>query len=123
MTNKLNYTQSFRRLSQKMPKSWHNTFEVQDNHYKLLKKIYGNNGLVIQRTSCMCPEQYEIFRDGIQVAYYRLRHGEFRIDMPDHNGETLCEYWPYGDGAFGDDERMAYLVTAMRKVLAKLTTP
>lgn len=86
----------------------------------LVKKLYTKNGLEIKMTSCACPEQYDIFKDGKQVAYYRLRHGEFTVDYPNVSGEEIMSECPNGDGIFDDNERLNYLSKAMRKVLLKL---
>jgi len=67
-----------------------------------------------------CPEQYEVFKDGKQVAYYRLRHGEFRVDLGECGGETIYEAEPNGDGIFDADERFIYLIKAIREVLLKI---
>jgi hypothetical protein len=66
----------------------------------------------------MCPEQYDVFDEtGKQVAYYRLRHGSFRVDAPECGGETIYEANPKGDGTFYDDERKHYLKEAEEAVL------
>jgi len=61
------------------------------------------------KTCSACPEQYDAYLDGKQVGYLRLRHGHFRVDFPDVNGETIYEASPRGDGAFVDNERDYYL--------------
>ena len=69
------------------------------------------------KTCGACPEQYDVFDDsGHQVAYFRLRHGCFTVDVPCHNTETIYEEYPKGDGMFNDDERMFYLTEAINKV-------
>lgn len=62
-----------------------------------------------------CPEAYEVFdNDGNQVGYLRLRHGWFRADYPEANGEIVYESNPRGDGVFDEDERMEELTKAVR---------
>jgi hypothetical protein len=101
---------------------WHRAMNMQLVQLVLLRKLYKRYGLRIELTSAACPEQYEVFRNDRQVAYYRLRHGEFRVDYPDCGGEEiLCEH-PNGDGIFDENERLIYLAKAMRKVLEKLNT-
>lgn len=69
------------------------------------------------RLTCeSCPEQYDVYRDGRQVAYFRLRHGQFRVDVPGCGGETIYVNWPKGDGMFDDDERDHYLGVAVDAV-------
>lgn len=97
-------------------KGWDNSFSNQSAQMPLLKKMYAKNGLEIKGGGA-CPEQYDVFKDGKQVAYYRLRHGEFRADYPDCDGETIYEAQPQGDGIFDANERLFYLAKAMRQVL------
>jgi hypothetical protein len=113
--------QSMRRLGQQS-KGLAQSFIGQNQQQLLIKKLYENNGLEIKMTCGACPEQYEVFKDGKQVAYYRLRHGEFRVDYPDCGGETIYYAEPNGDGIFDDEERLVYLTTAMRKVLEAIAS-
>lgn len=114
----LTLQQSLRRLGQ--IGGWRSVFTAQDAQTKLLAKLYAAHGLTIRQTCSACPEQYVVLKDGQQVAYYRLRHGEFRVDYPDHRGETIYKAEPNGDGAFDPDERLTYLAKAMRAVLERL---
>lgn len=117
----MDIVQSFRRLSQKLGnEGWNRVIDTQTCHYKLLKKLYLKNGLDLIRTSCACPEQYDVLKNGNKVAYFRLRHGEFTIDMPTCGGEEVYEGSPDGDGAFEHYERFKYLTMSMRLVLSKL---
>ncbi|MBA5844871.1 hypothetical protein, partial [Escherichia coli] len=52
-----------------------------------------------------CPEQYEVYLNGQQVAYLRLRHRRFTVQCPDVGGEGVYMSNPQGDGAFDEDER------------------
>jgi hypothetical protein len=75
------------------------------------------HGYRLQQTCRACPEQYDVFDDlGQQVAYFRLRHGGFRVDVPDCGGETIYTANPKGDGIFEDDERVHYLTEAILAV-------
>lgn len=75
------------------------------------------HGYRLQRTCSACPEQYDVFDDlGQQVAYFRLRHGGFRVDVPDVGGETIYTANPDGDGMFTDEERVRYLTEAILAV-------
>lgn len=61
--------------------------------------------LELKRTCAAAPEQYELFRDGRQIGYLRLRHGFFRAHYPDHNApESVYSTGVRGGGAFYDDE-------------------
>lgn len=74
------------------------------------------HGYELHRTCLACPEQYDVFANGKQVAYLRLRHGSFRADVPDCGGETVYEADPDGDGVFTDSERVRYLTEAILAV-------
>lgn len=67
-----------------------------------------------------CPEQYDAYLHGEQVGYLRLRHGHFRVDVPDCGGTTIYEAEPRGDGIFESDEREHYLTEAKEAILAWL---
>lgn len=75
------------------------------------------HGYRLKKTCSACPEQYDVFDDlGQQVAYLRLRHGGFRVDVPDCGGETIYTANPEGDGCFMDHERVRYLTEAILAV-------
>jgi hypothetical protein len=72
----------------------------------------------LTQTCGACPEQYDAYApDGRKVAYLRLRHGHFTVDMPHAGGTTVYSAEPSGDGIFAPDERDDYLREA-RKVIA-----
>ncbi len=74
------------------------------------------------QTSPACPEQYEAFDEaGDQVGYLRLRHGWFRVDFPQHSGDTIYEAHPSGDGSFDDEERSFFLQQAFNAIERKLS--
>ena len=75
------------------------------------------HGYRLHRTCSACPEQYDVFDDlGQQVAYFRLRHGGFRVSVPDVGGEVVYSANPEGDGIFMDSERVRYLTEAVLAV-------
>jgi len=74
------------------------------------------NGYTLVRTCTACPEQYDVFKEGVQVGYLRLRHGYFRADAPDCGGVTVYEAEPNGDGMFEVDERDHYLEEAIKAI-------
>ncbi len=115
----MNLIQILRRVRQKVTND--KALSDQDNQLRILKKLYSENGLELHLTCVACPEQYNIFKGGKQVAYYRLRNGAFRVDYPECGGETIYEGEPNGDGIFDNDERLNYMTTAMRVVLDKQT--
>lgn len=80
------------------------------------------NGLLFTMTCCESPEQYDIFKDGKQVAYSRLRHGCLEVRVPDHAGEVI--YYSektLGDGCFKDGERAAWLKIIADKIIEHAT--
>lgn len=72
------------------------------------------------RTSLAMPEQYDVFRDGRQIGYLRLRHGYFRAHYPDHTADgAVYETGVRGDGFFHDDEERARELRAAAVELLK----
>lgn len=113
----LTFLQTMRRISQQF-KGW--GFDVQEAQVKLIAKLYARHGLDLRLTSIAMPEQYEVFKEGQQVAYYRLRHGGFTVRYPDHSGKAIYSTEVWGDGTFYPDERLIYLTRAMRIILKEL---
>lgn len=111
--------QAFRRLGQKMPE-WDNSFNDQAAQSERVKKLYEKNGLELVMTCGACPEQYDVFKDGKQVGYLRLRHGEFRVDYPTCGEKTIFEAQPDGDGIFEPYERPLYMLKALRAIIKEL---
>ena len=73
-------------------------------------------GYDLVMTCGACPEQYDVFLDGKEVGYLRLRHGHFRADYPNVNGNTVYQSSTYGDGIFEDRERMFQLTKAIQAI-------
>lgn len=117
----MNLIQTLRRIGQQF-KGTNNAVDMQSHQLKLIKKMYLKNGLELKLTCPAMPEQYEVFKDGKQVAYYRLRHGAFRVDYPECMEETIYEAQPMGDGIFCDNERLFYMNEAMKAVISKLNS-
>lgn len=67
-------------------------------------------------TCSACPEQYDVFKDGVQVAYLRLRHGRFTVSAPDWSGENIYIANPDGDGCFTPNERDTYINNALEAI-------
>ena len=74
-------------------------------------------GCVLERTCFACPEQYDVYLDGKQIGYLRLRHGCFYATYPDVGGKIVYEDNPEGDGIFFDNERGFYLDRAIEELL------
>ena len=62
--------------------------------------MYNTRGFEVVQTCGGCPEQYDVFKDSVQVGYLRLRHGCFSVDVPNHCGTTIYTAYPKGDGIF-----------------------
>ena len=86
----------------------------------LLKKLYLNNGLRLELTCPAVPEQYEVFKDDVQVGYLRLRHGIFSVTFPDVMGEDILNEYPNGDGIFEANERFKYMIKTLRLISKKI---
>jgi len=68
------------------------------------------NGLDFKQTCAESPEQYDVFKDGRQVGWVRLRHGELIVRAPDSNGMAIYgTEQQRGDGCFDGDERYEWL--------------
>ncbi len=76
------------------------------------------NRLRLEKTCGACPEQYDVFnKNDIKIAYYRLRHGRFTVEVPDCGGRHIYEAYPKGDGCFTEGERSWYLGEAGKAVI------
>lgn len=75
---------------------------------------------ILEQTCYACPEQYDVFLDGKQVGYLRLRHGYFRCDYPNCGGETVYGSYTEGDGMFDEEERLYHLNKAIAALAKKL---
>lgn len=66
----------------------------------------------LKMTCGACPEQYDVYLDGCNVGYLRLRHGYFRAEhVPSQ--KVVYSGEPDGDGIFEDYERNTYLNAAI----------
>jgi hypothetical protein len=70
----------------------------------------------LEMTCAACPEQYEAFMGAQQVGYLRLRHGTFRVDVPDAGGRCVYAAETIGDGEFEDTEREYHLTRAKEAI-------
>ena len=79
-------------------------------------------GYELRMTCRVCPEQYDVYKDGAQVGYLRLRHGCFSAEYPDCGGEMVyytedCD----GDGAFYSNERDLFLTEAINAIDSRIS--
>lgn len=72
------------------------------------------------RETCgACPEQYDVYLDGEQVGYVRLRWGCLRCDYPDVGKQTIyCYDFDDGwQGCFDDYEQREYHLDLIAKAI------
>ena len=89
------------------PEKWHGR-EVELN----------NRTYRFELTCSAFPEQYDVFLDNSQVAYFRLRGGWFSVECPVCGLITVEEYGAEtkGHGEFNDSEREFHMMAALEKV-------
>lgn len=70
-------------------------------------------------TCSACPEQYDVYIEGIQVGYVRLRWGRLRCDTPDVGGREVYEhFWDEGSlGCFPNDEERDFHLEQIAQIL------
>lgn len=85
--------------------------------------FWGFNKIELLRTSSACPEQYDLLIDSEKAGYFRLRHGEFRVDFPDCGDETIYESDAMnGEGLFQPEERGRFLCAGIEAAINKWTS-
>ena len=115
-TNRTTVTKMLHRIRQQG--AFSSLFDRQDCQIKLLQKLYLKHGLILTGGGA-CPEQYDVFKGEIRVAYLRLRHGGFTIS--DNDYKTWVQASPEGDGMFEDNERFKWLIYALHFILRKIS--
>jgi hypothetical protein len=81
-------------------------------HWLLEEGAWGRwrDGIDMQETCGACPEQYDVYVEGEEIAYIRLRHGYLSVRVPDPAGEEIFGKCFGGDkGCFTSEERDFYL--------------
>ena len=90
-----------------------------DNAHILEIAVHGKTYRLIQ-TSIAAPEQYDVFLNGLEVGYIRLRHGKLRADYTAGATETVYAYAdPQGSDDFFEDARERYLTQAVSAIHLK----
>ena len=79
------------------------------------KKILGYD---LHQTCGSAPEQYDVFKDGIQVGYLRERNDWFTAEVPDCGGELVHE----GHVSILTEENLTEAIEAIDKYLKDDTT-
>ena len=94
--------------------------EAHDKQLPKLAKLFKQYGLHLVITEHASPEcYYAMDANGVKVAYFRVRHGEFTVkrDLYDHASVYRQEI--DGFGAFFQEERIACMTKALHAVLAE----
>jgi len=75
-------------------------------------------------TCVACPEQYDVYLEGRQVGYVRLRWASLSCVYPDVGGENIYNFSWYGDssndgykGEFANDDERKYHLELIAKAL------
>lgn len=83
--------------------------------------MYTIKGLDFVQTCFACPEQYDVFNNGEQVCYVRLRWGCLYAECPDVGGERVYEA-DIGDdmaGIFKSEDQRQYYLKQIAKAVKK----
>ena len=99
-----------------------NLTQAMQDAFANVPEEYVYQGVRLVLTCIACPEQYDAFdeKTSEQVGYLRLRHGTFRVDVPDCGGETVFIAEPLGSGGFEEVERTKYLNLAIEAIKKKI---
>jgi hypothetical protein len=79
------------------------------------------SGFALVKTCSAYPEQYDVYRRGSKVGYFRLKHNVFRAYNV-FTDEVIYCVSTKGDGCFEEDERDIHLdaaIAALRTDLDK----
>lgn len=106
------------------------TYEYQEEDYydvdKNINVRYKTANFEFVCTCYACPEQYDVFLEGKQVGYVRLRWAGLRCYYPDVGDDSVYVYiyqWYgeeglYGDkGEFADDNERKYHLELIAQAL------
>lgn len=74
----------------------------------------------LHQTCSASPEQYDMYVDGENIGYFRIRHGCFIVEYL-LNETQVFESVIKGDGGFDSDERDFFLKEGIKAVLAAHT--
>ena len=99
-----------------------------DNIRNLGKEDSTICGLRFAITCGSCPEQYDVFKDGVQVGYVHLRGGDLYASFPDSGRESEVIYSHHFDGEENqwkgdfesDEERARYIVAIANAINERL---
>lgn len=83
----------------------------------VLKSMEADMKLKLVKTCSSCPEQYDVYHEGIRVGYMRLRYGFFRAEC---FGNIVYTAGTKGDGQFMEDERKRHLNAACASIMNRL---
>lgn len=65
--------------------------------------------ITFERTSLACPEQYDIYSEGEQVGYMRLRHGFLYVSDASQSEYYFERSFPLADSSAAEPEELRLL--------------
>lgn len=81
------------------------------------------NGLNFRLTCEVAPEQYDVYKDGEQVGYVRLRWGCLTCYVPDYGDKIVYEA-EFDDGFLGcfedEEQRIEHLEMCAKAILEEI---
>lgn len=85
----------------------------------MITKTINTFNFEFRETCGACPEQYDVYLEGKQVGYVRLRGGFLRCAYPDCGQETIYEYgftdnWM---GCFDSNEQRDFHIDLIAQLL------
>lgn len=90
----------------------------------MITKTINTYNFEFYETCGACPEQYDVFLEGKQVGYVRLRWARLRCDYPDVGGETIYVHEWSGKaamdgyrGQFPSEEQRNYHLDLIAKAI------
>lgn len=77
------------------------------------------NGYDFICTCVVCPEQYDVFGNGKQVGYVRLRYGVLTLDYPNINGKEIYRFLYDNEwlGSFMSEEDRDFQFSVMSRII------
>lgn len=75
---------------------------------------------ILDMTSFAAPEQYDVYLNGEQVGYLRLRNGHFTCDYPEYGKQRLVNAYINSQSRFEEQERDLMIRTALTAITQQL---
>jgi len=95
--------------------------EAQIAQLPKLVEMFQTHGLRLALTEHSSPEcYYAMDANGVKVAYFRIRHGEFTVKRDLADDDSVYRQEIDGFGTFFQEERIACMTKAMHALLESL---